>query len=597
MTHVQTSSSSSPQKKILATCLVATVGVHLGAFFYFYQFPPALPYSWRDLIQSLPILRMVPKADESALLEEVFEPFPELSTLFVQPYDLAVPTIEERNGPLSEPVKPFDPIRAPELTATGDEPMPTLGPLATSFSFILGEKKFELALPETVAIPVPAVDYHLTDGIAALPPALEGEGTDANLYEPLTLTPHQVVLPSSKDRTAVSSLKTEAQTFSAKKESITTLPVPAEKLLQEKEIAFSRDIPIEKTVAAAEKYSLPKQKVIEVAAANLDADVRIMKATSGKGYFFAVALKPAKSAEMQKMTHNFTFLIDRSNSIEKYHFGAFKKAVLRALSMLKEEDTFNIIVFDKKAVAFSEEPVPFSRDALDDAEAFLAKQKNGGLFAAADLYEFLPKLIPDYETSDEVNTMILLTDGTTDASSKKQHAFITKFLAATKNRATLYTAAVARNNDLKLLDLVSSCTGGSLIYSQTYAAFSRKLAGLVYRLREPVAKDLSVSVIGQDPQSQVKLYTAISNTLYAGQPFEIVGKVDNLNDFTILIEGMQDGEPVQIKKKIVLENAKRDPAFVKKLWGAQKNQQKYKQYLDTGKASALKDKAPTTKKR
>lgn len=576
MTSIET--STSPQKRILLKCLLATLGIHIIAFLYFYKFPPGLPYAWHQMfVDSLPILRMVPKENENNLLEEVFEPFPELSFFFPQPYDMVITNAESELLPQEEHSVPFAPPPFLSLNAPEAHELPLSHFAAFSFE-VPSTEELSLALPDNLSLPIPLIDYNLSEGLAITPPHFEIEKEATEEDKTPTAYPQKVILQKKRELVALPQVKVETlPIITEKKEALGDTKTPTLPLLQEPAPAKPLRRSSTKSIASTEYYSLPEPKTTELLAENIEAEIRLGKSQGKKGHLFTITLKPSNNAEMDTMSQNYTFLIDRSNSIQKHHFAAFKKATLRALSMLQPEDTFNIVVFDKKAVHFSKKQVFFSKDALESAESFLNKQQAGGLFAAADLYEFLPRILPTNLQEDEVNTVILLTDGTSDAKPQKQHAAIKRLIESSKKKLTLYTAAVGNENNLKLLELISGCTGGSLLYSDTFAAFPRRLAGLVYRLRSPLIKEVTVSALGSNGQQ--KLFTLPSSVFYSGQPFEIVGTTENLEDFTLLIEGIHEGEGVRLKKKISFVNAKKDSAYVNKKWGMNTARLKYENQL------------------
>ncbi len=533
------------------------------------------------LAQSLPILKMIPKEDKNNLLEDVFEPFPDLSTLFVQPFDMSTLTAELEGLPKTEPAIPLSSPELIELSALEKKTFP-ISPLVSTFSFFTNEENLNLALPESYPLPMPSIDYDLSERLATTPLDLEIESDEVPNAPVTTAYPQQVIIFTKKEPIPIPQIKIDSTTILKQNKlefsntSERSLPLIEEQIFP----SFgAKTLPT--NISSIENYKIPEAKTIEITEENLTSDIRFAKAPSGKGYIFAISLKPAKNATIEPIQQNYTFLIDRTNSIPKHHFTSFKKATLRALSMLQEEDTFNIVVFDRKARSFSKTPVHYSKEALENAEIFLNKEQNGGLFAAADLYELLPKILPSNLPEDEVNTVILLTDGTTDAKKNKQTESVKRLLESTRKKLTLYTAAVSQGNNLKLLETLSSCTGGSLLYSDTYAAFPRRLAGLIYRLREPLAKDLTITINEHSAGSKIELHAPPYSVFHSGQPFEIIGTAEKLDDFTLMIQGIQGSENIRIKKKIHLSEAKKDSAFVMKKWNIQKNRVKFEQSLES----------------
>lgn len=571
-----------PQKKILAICLIATVGIHIIGLFIFYKFPPAFHSNLQNLlVKSLPILRMVPKTEEEKILEEVFEPFPYLSTFQAAPYDSLQESISLLQ-PVEEPALPFSSESSAQfpLEEKSHLSFPYLEPLTFE------EGILSLKAPDKLEFPMPGVQLDLSTALLPIAPIIEQEIAETDIAAPIKILPQQqaIAMPQ-QDLATLPQIKTkeDAKLF-GKQETFAPPKVPQMQLNKPLALPNLESLYVHVTPQKASTYGLPDQTPFIASGEFFNADLKIAKIARGKGYRFAITLKPNKNVKIERMAQNFTFLIDRTNSIEKHHFSAFKKAALRALSMLQTQDTFNIVVFDKKIIKMSHKPISYTKEAYEDAVAFLNKQQHGGLFAAADLYEQLSKLIPQYTPEDEINTLILLTDGTTDAKTKKQQESVKKFIEKCKNKASLYTAAVGRSNNLSMLDLVSTHTGGSLLYSETFSAFPRRLAGLVYRMRSPLARDITITGISQDTEAHLTLHTSPLQVLYNDQPFEIFGTTQTLSDFNLLIEGMHEGKPFRIKKTISFKDAKQDSSFVMKKWQAQEDQKAYTSFLNEGKA-------------
>lgn len=538
-----------------------------------------VPLSLHQLLaKSLPILRMVPKIDEGDLLEEFFNPFPELAHTLALPYDMARSLGQASVLPEQEAVifaaAPQIPLSTPIHLRNTQTTPPT-------FVFSVSGKiaHSPLILPEQPLLAEADYHYKFSDSLSKLPPLLEVESEQEEILTSLSVNPNPTLAAVETTPTPLQPIRVDKKTTLERQKTL-SLPLTPLPALDQKEIPLTRSYAPAKPLHPSDAYKLPQQKIVSAAADQFDADVRFMKAPTGGGYIFAINLKTVKNDSLDRMRQNFTFLIDRSNSIEKHHFSSFKGATLRALSMLKPGDHFNIVVFDKKAVSFRPKPVAYSKKNLEAAEKFLGKQQSGGLFAAADLYEFLPKLIPAHAPEDEVNTLILLSDGATDTPLKRRQPVLNKFIKEAREKVTLYAAAVGRNNDLELLDAFSTATGGALLHSDTYAAFSRRLAGLVHRIRQPLAKEITVSILDQKMEAGVRLYPQTSSVLYTGQPYEIVGRIEHLTDFTLFIQGLYEGEGFQIKKPIQFSTARKDPSFVTKLWEEQKSRRRYKRVLD-----------------
>lgn len=347
-----------------------------------------------------------------------------------------------------------------------------------------------------------------------------------------------------------------------------------------------------------DRYNFPDMSYAAEWNDDFDVDVVFLPHPDGKGYIFSLSLKPNYDVSSHSIKQNIYFVLDRSNSIEKHRFSVFKRAVIKALSSLQHGDTFNILLMDKKLTYFSELNRPVNAKNIQAAEDFLEKQEAGGLFAGADIYLNLEKLLPSIPDDEEIHSVIVLTDGKTSLNAEKKQKAFQKWVQNNNGRVALYTAAVGRDNDLFTLDLLSSISGGKLLYSDTHASFPRKLSKLVLDLKDPLAKDLMITAIPENPNSRIEFYPAGNHLppLYSHQPYTLVGQIDTPCAFDLVIQGRHREEWIAIKKNVSFIEGKKGDHKLEMQWNAQHANVCYSKFLKEGKGTYLKDAKDILKK-
>ncbi|MGH7889445.1 MAG: VWA domain-containing protein [Thermodesulfobacteriota bacterium] len=322
-----------------------------------------------------------------------------------------------------------------------------------------------------------------------------------------------------------------------------------------------------------------------------DVDVKTLAREEG-GYLFSLTFLPKADLSQHSLKQNYYFLIDRSNSIEKHRYQSFKRAVIRAISSLRDGDNFNILIFDAKIARLSETVIPSNKRNQRLAEEFLEKQPHGHYgTATTDIFTSLGRIIPPIVNDDEAHTAILISDGETSLKPDKQRNLINAWLEANRSKLTLYTAAVGQGNNLSTLDLLGTVSRGSMLYSDTHTGFPRKLAKLVLTLRSPIAKEMSLTTLSTDPSSRIQIFPSSSRLpyLFSDHPFVLYGTADKLSDFTIILEGRNKGQLLTIKKPISFASAKPGNRLLSKQWAAQQAHLFYDQYLKEGKPALLEE--------
>jgi hypothetical protein len=465
-----------------------------------------------------------------------------------------------------------------------------------------------LALPEE-SYPKPVLDHSLA--LLPTPATIQSLGVETNPFEKLSTQPFQDQ-PIATDPSLDFEFYPTQEAFASPPVNFPELPsafaTTDTVLLSKQEVLRQEAPPVAQTPKTAtplamrqpvvafqyampslSSYGVPEFHTIEWDDI-FNVDVKTFAREDG-GYLFSLTFLPKADLTQYRLKQNYYFLIDRSNSIDKNRYQSFRRAVSRAIGCLREGDQFNIIVFDSKVVRFSEINVPFNRKNQEAADLFLEKQNHGHYGAATDIYASLSKVIPVNVNDNEAHTAILISDGDSHIKVDKQRQMINAWLEANRGRVTLYTAAVGQGNNLAILDLLSTVSRGSLLYSDTHTGFPRKLAKLVISLRSPIAQEMSLSIMSSDPSSEIELYPSSSRLpyLFSDQPFVLFGKAEKLSDFNLLLQGRNKNHVLSIKKSISFGSAKTGTRSLAKQWATYKAHLLYEQYLQEGKIALLEE--------
>ncbi len=319
-----------------------------------------------------------------------------------------------------------------------------------------------------------------------------------------------------------------------------------------------------------------------------DVDVKTIPREGG-GFLFSISLIQKHDLSEHCLKQNYLFIIDRSNSIEKHRYEAFKRAVSRAISVLREGDSFNILLLDASITRLSSEPLPFSKANQKYAEEFLGQQPHGHYGAATDIYTILTQVLTPTVGDKGIVTAILISDGDTPLKPHQQRRKINQWLEANRDRITLYTATAGHGNNLSSLKMLGLASRGSLLYSDTHAAFPRRLAKLIMDLRHPIAKEMCASIISSDPLVQIELLPPSFRLpyLFSDRPFTLLGSASKLTDFVLIVEGKNRDQTLSIRKPISLSKARPGSRLLVKQWAVEKAHALFDQYLNEGEKALL----------
>ena len=314
---------------------------------------------------------------------------------------------------------------------------------------------------------------------------------------------------------------------------------------------------------------------------SFDADLIFSPKEDGSGYIFALTLIPRPDLELPRIRQHFTFLIDRSNSIQQGRLAATKSAIHKALEELSPDDTFNIIAFDSKMEKMSPNSLPCIGKSFAFAEEFLDKIQLGSFFSTTDLYRPLFLTVPGQVQNDEIYTAILLTDGEALAKKNVQRSVLSDWTRYNAGKVALYAVGLNSDSRIATLDVATAYNKGKLTNAPTNRGIKRKLMKLLKMIRNPIGKNIACHAISKSPQTKVYLYpkqTQMPN-LYLDQPYVILGETDSLDDFILFVQGRLQDRWLNIKKTISFLNAKKGNKSLKAEWALQCAYNLYENYL------------------
>lgn len=546
-------------KKILTICIAASLVSHIAAVAFIQRH--SLWFSSPQKIQTAgvnaPWLSLLDKTERDQILKESFESTNEFSDgrSFAKPKSEPLPqTVLHTQIPSPEETLNLEmlsynsPLPFPESELLSFNPL-----LNRSFSFPEEPLNLFEHLPKDLLIPAPS---HPTPATLLLPPPPLPSIPSFALAQSPAPTPIEAPSPNI---------------------------VYSEPLLNSSPLTESSQIA--KAPVPSSPTTLPKLPTLaELGTSSysdaFDAEL-VFSPDEDKGYIFALTLIPRPDLKLTKIRQNYTFLIDRANSIQNDRLHATKNAVYKVLDELYPDDTFNIIVFDSKMEKLSPSPVPYNLKSLAAAEEFLNKISLGSFFSQSNLFRPLFLTVPGNVKDDEIHTAILLTDGESLAKKNDQRALLAEWTQYNQGKVALFAISMGSDAHIGTMDAACTFNKGKLSTSPAKRGIKRKLLKLIKTIHTPVAKNLRCSAISRTPQVKVQVFPKSSQMphLYLDQPYVILGHVDSLDDFILFVQGRVKDGWFNIKKTISFLNAKKGNQSLKAEWALQKAYGLYEHYL------------------
>ena len=315
---------------------------------------------------------------------------------------------------------------------------------------------------------------------------------------------------------------------------------------------------------------------------HFETEVKYKKRQDGEGYLFEITLQPNKETYFNKSQQNFLFIIDKSSSIESKRYHAFKEGTKNCLKYLKEGDSFNIFFVDSEVDTFKTQQTSWTPLAIKEAKSYLNSDTYRGFFSLKNPLTLLKELTP-YFSSDKQNTLIFMSDGNSLESINESMEEFAALAKESQGEFSIFTASSSMNNNLPMLDLVSTFNGGEMMYSQTNASFPRKLALFVKHIENFVAGDIRVHTIDAE-ESKVEFYPNHGSlpSLYSDRSYKIYGIAQDLDDFSLILQGRSGENYISIRKAISFKGAQEGGKKLERNFAHQQAYVCYDYYLKKG---------------
>lgn len=317
---------------------------------------------------------------------------------------------------------------------------------------------------------------------------------------------------------------------------------------------------------------------------HFDTEILFSELDNEEGYFFAITLIPNSELDLPKIRQHYSFLIDRSNSIQKERLTSVKNAVFKAIKELDIDDSFNVIAFDSKIDKLYPAPMPATPAAIRAAKDFLASTQLGSFFSPANLCKPLMLTLPS--SDEDLHTTILLTDGDPLHKKVAQRELALGWTSMNQGRSSLFMIGLGSDSHLETLDAIAALNRGKLSYSPTKGGIRRKLLKLMKTISHPIAKNISTQIVqihseSSDQSKGPILYPLPHQAphLYKQEPYTIFGTTKTLEPFVLFVQGKAKDKWIHIKKSISFANAKKGSSSLKAQWALQQAYQIYGQYL------------------
>ncbi|MFO0909252.1 MAG: VIT domain-containing protein [Isosphaeraceae bacterium] len=181
--------------------------------------------------------------------------------------------------------------------------------------------------------------------------------------------------------------------------------------------------------------------------------------TSGEdGYFLLLASPEIRAESTQKPPKTVVFVLDRSGSMAGKKIEQARKALKFVLENLRDDDLFNIVVYDDRVETFKPELQRYSRTTRDEAVRFVENIREGG---STNIDAALQEALGQIHNDDRPGYVLFLTDGLPTAGQVNEAAIAEHARSANRYRARIFAFGVGYDVNARLLDRISGGNSGT----------------------------------------------------------------------------------------------------------------------------------------
>jgi len=299
----------------------------------------------------------------------------------------------------------------------------------------------------------------------------------------------------------------------------------------------------------------------------LGASVLSYRASESEdGYFLLLASPEVKAADARPLPKTVIFVLDRSGSMAGKKIEQARNALKTVLNNLRDEDLFNIVVYDDRVETFKAELERYSKARRDEAERFVDNIREGGSTNIDSALKTALEMIPD---SSRPSYVLFLTDGLPTAGETGELAIAEHCRRANSRRARVFCFGVGYDVNARLLDRLSGGNSGTSEYVKPDENIETHVGRFYSKMTSPVLADVRLELGGIDIN---RTYPRDIPDLFDGGQIVWAGRYRQAGRTSIRITGKIAGERRSYEFPAELAGAYKGTRheFVERLWAVRR---------------------------
>ncbi|MFG0250256.1 MAG: VIT domain-containing protein [Phycisphaeraceae bacterium JB051] len=288
-------------------------------------------------------------------------------------------------------------------------------------------------------------------------------------------------------------------------------------------------------------------------------DVITSKPKGEDGYFM-LSLTAGQELSQLDQPMDYVFVLDTSGSMRNSSkLIISQQSIMAFISELSEQDRFEVISFNVKAVPLFKQLNPADADHLDQAKVFLDQQTARGGTNLTPALNFAYT----YANPDRQLNIVILSDGMTEQSARSE---LLSLIGQRPENARIFTIGVGNEVNRPLLNQLAQQTNGLAAFLSQGDDFQRQAQAFRRKLVRPAATDLKIGFKGADVYD---VEPKVLPALYYGKPIRVYGRYRNASpDTNINISANIMGKAFNQNAPIELPNKDMGNPEIERMWAS-----------------------------
>lgn len=284
---------------------------------------------------------------------------------------------------------------------------------------------------------------------------------------------------------------------------------------------------------------------------------------SEDGYFLLLASpRVEREREEKPRPKTVVFVLDRSGSMSGKKIEQARDSLKFVLDNLREDDLFNILVYDDRVEAYKPELQRYSSQTRSDAIRYVDNIRPGG---STNIDEALREGLDMIDDDSRPSYLLFLTDGLPTAGETGEQAIAEHAKDANDHDARIFSFGVGYDVNARLLDRLSAQNRGASEYVKPDEDLEARVARFFGKLTSPVLSKLSIKMRDTDVN---RTYPRDLPDLFEGGQIVYVGRYRESGDAHLVLKGQIGDETREYTTDIDLASPGegRRYEFIARLW-------------------------------